>query len=212
MQRRAVLRAEAQVAGGADEDDIDDEKAFMAESMELHFNLSEIIGAIFRTHGESYFPVYLRSMHESVMEMSNAHCLNEDRRFAFYIMSDVLEFGLSREVASTYFTQVIPILCDACVNIPEAALRQACSYSLGVAAEKHPEEFQGYAMQALHALGGCVAMGEEPDEPKGQCTDNAVAAVGIILEKMEDKGVAVPYSSLWGQWLDYLPLQFDMVS
>eukprot|EP01035_Chromulina_nebulosa_P018242 gene18242-23915_t len=53
IQKRGLLRAEAQISGGADEDDIADELILMSESLELHFNISEVIGMILRSHGRS---------------------------------------------------------------------------------------------------------------------------------------------------------------
>lgn len=47
---------------------------------------------------------------------------------------------------------------------------------------------------------------------RGECTDNAVAAVGIILEQMQLLHVQLPYEELWGRWLRYLPLRTDKVS
>ena len=51
-----------------------------------------------------------------------------------------------------------------------------------------------------------------------EATDNAVSAVGIVLEKM--KGLdsnsslmigGLDASSMWFQWLEYLPLEHDRV-
>jgi hypothetical protein len=71
-------------------------------------------------------------------------------------------------------------------------------------------------MMALHALSACIAQGEAPEEPRGECTDNAVSAVGAVLESLQAIGYnglsAQQYERLWGQWLEYLPLQHDAVS
>jgi hypothetical protein len=50
IQRRAVLRAEAAVSSsdGRDEDDAADEQLFMQESLELHYNVAELIGTALR--------------------------------------------------------------------------------------------------------------------------------------------------------------------
>ncbi len=47
LQRRAVLRAEAQVAGDPDDEDVSDEQMFMQESMELHYNISGELSSLF---------------------------------------------------------------------------------------------------------------------------------------------------------------------
>jgi hypothetical protein len=216
LQRRAVLRAEAAVSGAVDEDDADDELMMMGESMELHFNVSELIGAVFRTHGDSFFAVFQTAMHDVILEMSHCHCLREDRQFSFYVISDVVEFGLSESIAEAYFGAVFPVMLEACASASEAGLRQACAYTFGCAAEQYPVQFSPHSVACLQRLGACVARGEEPGEPRGACTDNAVYSVGVVLEKMESIGFAgLPskqLSMLWGQWLGYLPLQHDLVS
>jgi hypothetical protein len=91
---------------------------------------------------------------------------------------------------------------------------------MGIAAEKYPASFRSYALLALNALSVSVRIGENPDESRGSSTDNAVSAVGIILENMElQSGFAQPQDQLlqsmpfiWAQWLRYLPLRHDIVS
>ena len=49
---------------------------------------------------------------------------------------------------------------------------------------------------------------------RGECTDNAVAAVGTVLEQMQLLGVDLQLNQqfMWEQWLNYLPLRADVVS
>ena len=203
-------------SAGRDEDDAADEMMFMQESMELHYNVAELIGAILRTHGEKFLPVYLEQWHETMSEMSHPYCLKEDRNISFFVISDVIDFVLSTSSASLYLADVVPMLCEACANVPDASTRQPCAYSLGRASCLYPQAFAPHAMAALQALGACIALGEEPpEEPRGACTDNAVNSVGIILENMEQyanesiAGLNLEY--MWGQWLGYLPLKHDLV-
>jgi hypothetical protein len=98
------------LSGEVDEDDADDEKLFMAESMELHYNISEIIGIVTKTHGHLFYPIFHTHLHSVIIEMSNVHCLKVDRNFAFYVVCDIIEFGLSSEYAGDFINQIIPIL------------------------------------------------------------------------------------------------------
>ena len=219
LQRRAVLRAEAACGAGAgagsagrDDDDAADETMFMQDSMELHYNVAELIGAILRTHGDAFMPVYLEHWHETMTEMSHPYCLKEDRNIAFFVISDVIEFGLTPSTAEAYLAGVVPVLCEACATVEDAGTRQPCAYALGRASALYPQAFAAHAMTALQALGACIALGEEPDEPRGSCTDNAAASVGIILENLEQQGGAgagLNFEFMWGQWLGYLPLKHD---
>jgi hypothetical protein len=70
-----------------------------------------------------------------------------------------------------------------------------------------------YAGRALQVLAASIGRGEEPGEPRGQSTDNAVASAGKILEQMETLGASgINFEFMWGQWLNYLPLKHDKVS
>jgi importin-5 len=222
LQRRAVLRAEAQVTGTVDDDDIADEEMFQFESMELHFNLAELLGIIFRTHGVLFLEIYQEVWHEAVCTMAHLHCLKEDRQFAYFVISDVMEFGLSDEIGGEYYKTVLPLLYEGCVA-PEPNIRQTCAYAIGMAAEVHPHVFRPYSLEGLNVLASCIAIGENEDEPRGTSTDNAVSAVGTILEQMEaiqpppsvgteDDHMTDPFPYIWGQWLSYLPLRDDVVS
>jgi hypothetical protein len=210
LQKRAMLRAEAQLSGGADENDAADECMFLQESMEMLYNVAEVIGEIFRTHGSLYFDLYMTSWHPVVAAMTGAHCLKEDRQFAFFVISDVIEFGLSDKHASEFLTSVIPLVCETVGKTPEANVRQTTAYVIQIAADNFPSQFAPFAMTALMALAASVGMGEDPpEEMRGNATDNAVAAIGVILERMESVGVTLGYAAMWSQWIAYLPLQHD---
>ena len=45
--------------------------------MELHFGIAELLGAIVRTHGVSFYPAFIEHWHETVVEMSHPHCLQQ---------------------------------------------------------------------------------------------------------------------------------------
>jgi hypothetical protein len=186
--------------------------------MELHFNIAELLGIIFRTHGVLFMEVYHEVWHEAVCTMAHLHCLKEDRQFAYFVISDVIEFGLNEAIGHEYYKAVIPLLLEGVVA-PEPNIRQTCAYALGMAAEVHPLVFRPYTLNSLNVLASCIAMGESEDEPRGTSTDNSVSAVGIILERMEalppatpDDHLTDPFPYIWGQWISYLPLRDDVVS
>jgi hypothetical protein len=209
-----------QISGAVDDNDAADEHIFLAEYMEMQYTVAEVVGSLFRTHGAGYLPTYLSTWHVLVWSMSEEHCLKEDRQFAFGIISELVDFGFSGlESSSPHFSaahellgQVIPRIFQGCGSSSEVGVRQTCAYTIGVLAEKHSAELLSRAMPALQALAACVAAGEDPPaEMKGASTDNAVASLGIVLERMEHAGLSVNFSYLWGQWIGYGLLQFDTV-
>jgi hypothetical protein len=67
-----------------------------------------------------------------------------------------------------------------------------------------------FASSALSGLGASIAMKEDEESARGECTDNNVAAVGYILDYMSKYSVQLNYDYLWNEWLNYLPLQHDV--
>ena len=237
FQRRAVLRAEAQVSGQRDDDDADDEQAFMEDSMELHNNVAELIGTLFKTHGKGLFPMYMNLWHEIIHNACQPFCLKEDQQFAFYVISDVIEHGLkdagdnSDGDANRFYSLVMDNLINACGVTQSAkerqvdsidkelAIKRVCAYSIGIAAGLFPAAFAPYVNAALKGLWICVTSGdEEGPGSRGATTDNAVSAVGTILEAAESLNSQIQttndsstsFQFIWGEWLLYLPLKEDL--
>lgn len=48
--------------------------------MELHVNLAELLGFLFKTHGEAFFPAFQELLLPSVLEMARPDSLAEDRK------------------------------------------------------------------------------------------------------------------------------------
>ena len=48
--------------------------------MELHVNLAELLGFLFKTHGEGFFPAFEELLLPSVLEMARTDSLPEDRK------------------------------------------------------------------------------------------------------------------------------------
>jgi hypothetical protein len=65
-----------------------------------------------------------------ISDMGHPHCLKEDRQFSFFIVSDVIEFGLTVETANAYFGRVLPTICEACGSMVEAGARLALTLNL----------------------------------------------------------------------------------
>mgnify|MGYP003385503006 CR=1 FL=1 len=215
LQRRAILRAEAQVSGGGvDEDDVGDEEMFQQNCMELHFNLAELIGTVFKTHGSDFMVVYRQIWHETVVQMVHVNCLKEDRQFGYFIISDVIEFGLTTETAGDYFATIMANVMEGCQS-EEEGIRQTSVYCIGIAAELYPSIFLPFAASSLTALSGAIAMGDG-EEARGMSTDNAVSSVGILLEQMQlvigdtSNALTASFPFVWSEWLAYLPLRDDV--
>lgn len=60
------------------------------EEVELHVNLAELLGFLFKTHGEAFFPAFEELLLPSMLEMARPDSLAEDRK----VGSDGLAEGL----------------------------------------------------------------------------------------------------------------------
>lgn len=144
LQRRAVLRAEARVSGGLEDGDVEDETLFMSETMELLFNIAELLNVIFKTNGMQFMPTFVSQWHDAILTMADPACLKEDRQFSFLVICDVIEFGLDENSAGEYLSLVIPLLTECCAGPYDPAGRQSCCYALGTAAQRFPVAFNPF--------------------------------------------------------------------
>ena len=205
---------------------MEDEAAFMSESLELHYNIAELLGTILRTHCFAFLPIFRRDWDELMLSMTHEYCLREDRQFGYFIISDLIEYvcaytqeSAPKETAS-YLNTLVERLYAGSVA-PEAGVRQTCVYAMGVAAEKIPLAILPHAGKCLSYLSQCVSMGDGEGGPRGTAADNAVSAVGFVLEALSSHPIAASQlhgdafmqslEALWSHWLNYLPLVDDQV-
>lgn len=218
LQRRAVMRAEATIHG-KDEDDEDEEQDFMAFSMEMHFNVCEMVGSLLCTHSALFFPIYLSEWHPMVCDLVHPHCLKEDRVIACSLLADVFVYGFTDgQDVGGFFAPIMSPLIDCCANGQTAALRRCAAFAIGTAADRFSASFTSFIPAALAALAKCISQGHD-GAPRGSATDNAVMAVGTILQAISGLGndyaiylIAAGFDvrTLWGQWLAYLPMTHDV--
>jgi hypothetical protein len=91
IQRRAVARAEAQTDEDYDEDQEEKDAERGVEEEELHFNISEVLGSLLKTHGARFLPMIAEDWAPKLADLSHEVCLLADRKLASYIWCDVLE-------------------------------------------------------------------------------------------------------------------------
>ena len=211
IQRRAVSRAENQQihdVEGLDEDDIMAQGMLGGENMELFYSISNTIEVLFNIFGKDFYATYLEQWHTMVSEMARPYCMKEDRVFAYCVLSDVIKNGLDDSTKS-YLTEMLPLLIQG-LDGDDSSPRLTASYALGLAVQRYPAEFVPFAHSALSGLGASIAMKEDEENVRGECTDNSVAAVGYIIDNVSKYNVQLNYDFLWNEWLNYLPLQHDV--
>lgn len=210
VQRRAVARAEAQTDEDYDEEQAERDKGKGGEEEELQFNISEVLGAILKTHGALFLPQLAADWLPRLCDFSHDECLLCDRKLAAYVFCDLLEY--CGDACAPALEAVIPILVRG-VDSDEPTLRQPCAYALGVAASFAPAALAASSM-VEPVLRQLCAAATKPGSRSGEqesATDNVVSALGALCVSMHSHPAVAPnFSALWDLYLGYLPLQCDL--
>lgn len=181
VQRRAVRAMERVV----NEDDFDEEEVEKQEeaaendSMML-FLIGETWGTLARTHGDKFLPAFSELLVDDMADWSHPHCVVEDRRSAIYLGVDLLEFlgdsivdlRKGMNLSDPFITLIANEL-----ESPNANLRQAAAYGMGVAAESCRHTFPKHMPQIIAKLYDLIkAYGKQQDA----AYDNAVVSLAKI--------------------------------
>eukprot|EP00946_MAST-07B_sp_MAST-7B-sp1_P002315 g2315.t1 len=164
LQRRAVRIAERKVAEDYDEEDAEMEELANEAEAELLYILHESIGAVIKTHSNSFLPSFLAEIMPLMQQMAQNGALASDRKIVVYIFDDVVEFG-GEQVQSSLMPQIFPSFLSSTKPDEEASLRQGCAYGIGVCAEKGGQHFAKYVPLAAKALVECISH-PEANNPK----------------------------------------------
>ena len=216
IQRRAVLRAEAVVSGGADEDDQDDDRNLSYDNSQIYSHINDLISMILRTHSTMFALVYLDDWAEMIDGMLHEHCLPEDQTFAASLTYDFINFGFwqasesferiytHQEGLAKYIMSSIPRVLHGCVASSSSPVRQKCSEAIQRAVELYPKEFAIHASIVLNALARHLSKRAYSQDDRA--TDACVCTFGVILEQFPSTNTR----EAWDQWLSFLPLHKDI--
>jgi len=155
MQRRAVLRAEAAVSGGADDGDQDDERKLRDENSGIYSHVTDLLGTMLRSHSALFAPIYVECWVEMVDGMLHKHCLLEDQLFAIGVTDLFLEFGFSGGASglssylSSFLNSYVPRLSECCRCSTSPLMRRASALSFATIAERYPAEFSSHAFDSI---------------------------------------------------------------
>ena len=186
LQRRAVRIAQRKVAEDYDEEDEEMEELANEAEAELLYFLHESIGAVIRTHGNSFLPAFMKEVMPLMQQMAQQGALASDRKIVVYIFDDVVEFG-GDQVQQQLMPQIFPSFLGSTKPEEEASLRQACAYGMGACAAQGGQYFAPYANHAANALIECISHPEAFSSANGTATDNCVSSLGKVCSYHADK-------------------------
>jgi hypothetical protein len=234
IRDRGIQKAEAQAYGDGelDEDDMLDLKKLQMNQMELHFNITDLVAMLWKSHAETFVDVYVEHLHETVVMLSSEDADIEDQRVGAFFICDVLEHSSGFGVQ--LLEQYVPLLISMMTSTEDLALIQACAYGLGVGSRCCGEHFETYAHESSIALATVIQFLMEMQESMAQafeesgfgtegedgiidfdfsglkgvgpCLDNCIASLVFIFGYQPSSLPEDFLLDVWTQLIDYLPL------
>mmetsp|Transcript_17306 Transcript_17306/g.26782 ORF Transcript_17306/g.26782 Transcript_17306/m.26782 type:complete len:353 (+) Transcript_17306:2-1060(+) len=192
-----------------DDEDFDDEEAENQEQEadrddELLDQITTTLAALTKTHKQVManlfpdliFPFFCCKMVESP---TPSH-----RRVGICILDEVLEN--LEELGQNFVPQVVRLLVNSCGD-PSPEVRQAAVFGLGVCAQYGGGQFSQIAMDIAATIELMIAAPDARSEENVYATDNAVSALGKVIEFQIPDGEE--RNRLVGIFLSYLPVRGD---
>lgn len=135
---------------------------------------------MFITHTSACWTVYQQEWHDLIVTLSHVYCLKEDRRFAFLITCDIIQFVLPRssnhlqppmtpssssagvptnanypyQEIFDYLNFFVPLMSESCGTMDnfDFELKRSAAYAIGVAFEHHCDIIKEHIPLCLHHL------------------------------------------------------------
>ena len=168
----------------------------------LHAAISDILGAIFKTHKQFCYPILEYLFTGIFSNFLREEAKPEDQKFALYIADDIVEF-LGEESVAPKWNELGQALVKFAKS-PHEEIRQAACYGLGTFAQNsNNETFQVWSSSLFEVLKeACEMPVVKRIKSHGYAKDNSVAAIGRLIRRQASQE-AVSY------WVSQLPLRWD---
>jgi len=150
-----------------------------------------------------FLPYFIEFLVPSVLQLIAPTQREHDRQMALCMFDDVVEH--SGHEAVVLFPQFLPFVLNYAIDI-FPPVRQAAVYGIGVCAQFGREHFVPVVPDALARLNNVIAHGESRNEKNVNATENAISAVGKILQYQ-----TTDLNQLLPVWLSYLPVTEDLL-
>jgi len=176
------------------------------EEDRVHTSISEVFGALFRTHTEAAVPVVVYLYDNVLRVFLDPTACDEDHKFSLYIIDDIVEYVGPARVAEQWGYLLEALLRYATAG--SEAVRQAACYGLGQFAQRTaPALFCDWSATVLQALSAAISLPRgKSARAFGQARDHAVAAVGRVLRYQSQ---CIDVERWMEYWVRELPLKHD---
>ncbi|OTA99321.1 hypothetical protein M426DRAFT_68063 [Hypoxylon sp. CI-4A] len=191
---------------GATAEDAEDEAEELMLAIEddqtLLSDMNKAFHSIFKNHGAAFLQPWERLMgtYESFLTSSDP----TQRQWGLCIMDDVLEYCGPESVR--YAQAISTALLQGCKD-PSAAIRQAATYGIGVAAHRGGAPWSQFLATSIPYLFQATQIPDARSEEAVYATENACAAIAKILhynkESLQDE------QAIAAEWINTLPVTND---
>ena len=208
VQRRIDAEVQAKKSDWDEESELALEESLELEE-ELMSELVDAHGYILKTVGPTFLPTFSTlsaPFFKTLLPVGTHHSLACS---AVCVFDDAIEF--IGEGAHAYLDISLPAFLHYAQS-EHPILRQASVYGLSQASKHAVVGFRNIAPQALQLALALVAAEDSRSEDYENATDNAIAAVGNILEYHgEALASMMDVMNIWTMWLSWLPLRVDEI-
>ncbi|KAL8405126.1 hypothetical protein RB594_009859 [Gaeumannomyces avenae] len=201
---RVTQRAEDNEGATADdvEDEADEVLMAIEDDQTLLSDMNKAFHVVFKYHMSEFLQPWERLMptYEAFLKSPET----TQRQWGLCIMDDVLEYCGTDSIH--YANYIQKPLVDGCQD-PNAAIRQAAAYGIGVAAQKGGEAWAQFLGGALPYLFQAAQVPDARSEENVYATENACAAIAKILHF--NSSTVQNADTVVVEWLKTLPVTND---
>ena len=197
-----------QLGGDSESDDELINEINKKEEDSLHTSISEVLGALFKTHKEHSLTIVNFLYSNVLSKFLTPESTTEDHKFAIFVIDDVIEF-LGEAMAGDKWNALAEALFVYSVD-KDDTVRQAAVYGIGVFATfTSVTSFNPWSLKILSILDQAIQMPvQKSKKSHGHARDNSISSVGKIIKYQTaniDLNLVVP------AWVCVLPLTHDKV-
>ena len=169
---------------------------------EILIKVGEISGKCLEVYGEKMLP-YLSNVTSYYDHFLTNGKYDAEVQISVCYFDDLVEFGGPQ--AANIYQKWIPTIVKL-MQHPHADVRQSVVYGLGVLAEFNPNLFKPVLGDSLNGCNHLITMEGSRDDEHINVTENAISAVGKVIQFHSD---SIDLNVMLPAWLSYLPVSQD---
>ncbi|KAL6068524.1 Importin-5 [Balamuthia mandrillaris] len=172
---------------------------------EVLAELAELVGKIAKTHKASFLRAFSEGLLPAILPMLQPTQPPHDRQVAICMFDDVAEFAES--AALPLYQHFLPAMVEY-IGDTNPSVRQAAVYGIGVCAQFGGEHMHSLIPDIVKRLNVVISHSESRSEDNVNATENAISALGKIIQF---QSAAINAEEVLALWLSFLPVKEDKI-